>query len=155
MFDDGFGAFEAGTAYALMRHGQDRQTAGLLNGLGGGLGGDVQIDVHVHQGEEEAARPINALVFLHHRQARQHGRLHRSGPAQATDGGLHQGRSGEERRTATHPVRLRLSRCRQDDDGAPDRQGHGRGHLGAGPAVQHSHARRGCPEAPRPGHPVH
>lgn len=62
--DDGggqFGALEAGTGYALLRHGQDRQTAQLLKGLGGG---EVNVEVHVHQEDPEAqAVPVNALDF--------------------------------------------------------------------------------------------
>lgn len=61
MWDDDFGALEAGAAYALMRHGQDRQTAQLLQGLGG-RESEVYVDVHVHP-EEEVAQPINALDF--------------------------------------------------------------------------------------------
>lgn len=61
-FGDDFGAFDAGTAYALFRHGQDRQTAQLLGGLGGR--GPETIEVHVHNEDpEENARPIDALDF--------------------------------------------------------------------------------------------
>jgi len=61
--DDGFDALDAGTAYALMRHGQDRQTAQLLEGMHGG-GSDVHVDVHIHQEDpEDLARPVNALDF--------------------------------------------------------------------------------------------
>lgn len=63
MFDDDFSAMEAGAAYALMRHGQDAQSAQLIQGLRG-TNPDIQIDVHVHQDDpEELARPINALDF--------------------------------------------------------------------------------------------
>lgn len=61
--DDDFNALEAGTAYALMRHGQDRQTADLLAGLRGGGETEVHVDVHVHQDDDQTARPVNALDF--------------------------------------------------------------------------------------------
>ena len=62
--DDGFGPLEAGAAYALFRHGQDRQTAQLLRGLGGRGGDESEIHVHVHQEDpEEKAQPVNALDF--------------------------------------------------------------------------------------------
>lgn len=57
MWDDDFGALEAGTAYALYRHGQDRQTAQILQGLGGQQS-DVDVHVHVHPEEEEGARDV-------------------------------------------------------------------------------------------------
>lgn len=61
--DDGFDAMDAGTAYALFRHGQDRQTARLLQGMGGGSP-ELQVDVHVHQDDPaDLARPVNALDF--------------------------------------------------------------------------------------------
>ena len=59
--DDGwFGPLEAGTAYALMRHGQDRQAEDLLRGLN--RPSEVNVEVHIHD-EEEGAQPINALDF--------------------------------------------------------------------------------------------
>lgn len=64
-FDDDFGAFDAGTAYAFMRHGQDRQADRLINGLRNtAFGGVEETEVHVHiHNEEEAIRPVNALDF--------------------------------------------------------------------------------------------
>jgi Holliday junction DNA helicase RuvB len=61
--DDDFSALEAGAAYALMRHGQDAQSAQLIEGLRGGHD-EIVVDVHVHQDSpEDYARPINALDF--------------------------------------------------------------------------------------------
>jgi len=58
--DDDLDALEAGAAYALMRHGQDRQ-AELLRGLRGGEP-EVHVDVQVYEEEpDEVARPVNAL----------------------------------------------------------------------------------------------
>jgi len=58
---DGWGALQAGAAYALMRHGQDRQTEQLLSGLGDR---EVNLEVHIHNEDpEEYAEPINALDF--------------------------------------------------------------------------------------------
>lgn len=61
MFGDEFSALEAGAAYAMYRHGQDEQTAELLDGMQG-ASGELQIDVHVHE-REERARPIEPLDF--------------------------------------------------------------------------------------------
>ena len=67
-FDDGgheFGAADAGTAYALMRHGQDRQADRILDGLSALRDYEpepVEVHVHLHEGDE-TARPVNALDF--------------------------------------------------------------------------------------------
>jgi len=65
MFDDDFGPLEAGTAYALFRHGQDRQTNDLLNGLRRDGETHVDVDVHIHSDEEDqrGIQPVNALDF--------------------------------------------------------------------------------------------
>lgn len=70
--DDGsnwFGALEAGLMYAGYRHGQDRQTRDLLNGLRGMRDDDedheVNVEVHMHGSDEDdpEARPVNALDY--------------------------------------------------------------------------------------------
>lgn len=70
MFDDfddpHFGALEAGTAYALFRHGQDAQTRQLADAFARNPSGPTQIDVHVQVSDDEddaSAVPINALQF--------------------------------------------------------------------------------------------
>jgi Holliday junction DNA helicase RuvB len=57
-----FGAFDAGTAYALYRHGQDRQADRIIDGLRNQEPGEVH--VHIHNDEDDPnARPVNALDF--------------------------------------------------------------------------------------------
>ena len=64
MHDDGFGAFEAGTAYALFRHGQDRQARQLAEILETVPPAPQTVDVHVHVGEDEKPpRLINNLDY--------------------------------------------------------------------------------------------
>lgn len=59
-FDD---AMELGAGYALFRHGQDRQTAALIDAIGRTRrDGDEEIHVHLHE-EEEQVVPINAVDF--------------------------------------------------------------------------------------------
>lgn len=68
--DDGwFGPLEAGAAYALFRHGQDRQTQQLINAMRRQQDLDedpepVEVNVHVHTDEDErGAAPVNMLDF--------------------------------------------------------------------------------------------
>lgn len=67
MFDDdshdGFDMHDAallGTGYALMRHGQDRQAAQIINGINQ-TPNSIEIDVHIDGPEPEEFAPINAL----------------------------------------------------------------------------------------------
>lgn len=66
LLDDDFGwddAMVAGTAYALFRRGQDRQTNQLISALGGG-GNPQRVDIHVHNGDDEPGIPfVNALDY--------------------------------------------------------------------------------------------
>lgn len=61
--DDGFGALEAGAAYALYRHGQDRQTEQLLGGQQSNSPGEVHIHLHTADEDDERANPVNALDY--------------------------------------------------------------------------------------------
>jgi Holliday junction DNA helicase RuvB len=64
--DDGheFGALDAGTAYALLRHGQDRQADRIIDGLRQTAFGQESPEVHVHlHDDEEPIQPVNALDF--------------------------------------------------------------------------------------------
>lgn len=64
MFDD-FSALEAGAAYALMRHGQDRQAQQIVDGLAGfPTQQTVDVHVHLHDEEEELGSPANNLDFV-------------------------------------------------------------------------------------------
>ncbi|MGJ7442514.1 AAA family ATPase [Aquipuribacter sp. MA13-6] len=61
--DSDFNPLLAGAAYALYRHGQDRQTADIAR-LVAGQGGAGRLDIHVHTNEDEPGiAPVNALEF--------------------------------------------------------------------------------------------
>lgn len=63
---DTFGPLEAGTAYALYRYGQerqtDRQTRQLINAMNE-QESETHVEVHVYQGDEPGVAPVNALDF--------------------------------------------------------------------------------------------
>jgi hypothetical protein len=64
--DHHMGALEAGAAYALFRHGQDRQTQQILNAIPLVPTPPSSIDVHVHLDDDEDDRdapPVNPLDF--------------------------------------------------------------------------------------------
>lgn len=61
--DDGFDALDAGLAYAGYRHGQDQQTAAILNGIAQHASGPTEINVTIEAPEPERHAPINALDF--------------------------------------------------------------------------------------------
>ena len=70
MFDDGFDAFDAGTAYALMRHGQDRQVQQLVAALQDALARKddeadyAEVPEPIYIGEDQPGVPVvNALDF--------------------------------------------------------------------------------------------
>jgi Holliday junction DNA helicase RuvB len=61
MFDGDMSPLEMGAAYALYRHGQDRQTEALLAGRG--VGGSLDVHVHLDDGDRPGVGVINALDF--------------------------------------------------------------------------------------------
>ena len=70
-FDDGFatgsdvdhfGAADVGAAYALMRHGQDRQADRIIAGLRNVEPEPIEVHVRLDD-EDKTARPVNALDF--------------------------------------------------------------------------------------------
>ena len=67
--DDGFGAEEAmllGTGYALYRHGQDRQAEQIAHAIREGrepVETHVDVNIHLHEGDEPGIAPVNALDF--------------------------------------------------------------------------------------------
>jgi holliday junction DNA helicase RuvB len=66
MDDDWFDPMEAGTAYALYRHGQDRQAQQIVQALQSQQPVEQKIDVHVHvhsDEDEKGIQPVNALDF--------------------------------------------------------------------------------------------